>query len=168
MYGWRFYPEPKAWTCFFEYPEQTFGFFFILFFVKMFTPNFLVNWGYKGCSIGSGEQGCGFLFFARRPRLGTVWQYGFVKMRKKKNTLLWWFDFWGCFESVQYSVFSVQWSAWTGNGKHLQKTMKITLAVAFLLFFGWVRLGADILHNNPYNFQGDCVGCWEWIIRFIM
>ena len=20
---------------------------------------------------------------------------------------------------------------------------------------------ADILHNNPYNFQGDCVGCWE-------
>jgi hypothetical protein len=29
------------------------------------------------------------------------------------------------------------------------------------IFFGWVRLGADILHNNPYNFQGDCVGCWE-------
>ncbi len=25
-----------AWTCFFEYLEQTFGFFFILFFVKMF------------------------------------------------------------------------------------------------------------------------------------
>ena len=20
---------------------------------------------------------------------------------------------------------------------------------------------AAILHNNPYNFQGDCVGCWE-------
>ena len=120
MWGWRFYPEPKAWTCFFEYPEQTFGFFFILFFVKMFTPNVLVNWGFRGCSIGSGEQGCGFLFFARRPRLGTVWQYGFMKMIKKKNTLLWWFDFWGCLMCVQYSDFSVQL---IGNGRHLQKTI---------------------------------------------
>ena len=58
------------------------------------------------------------------------------------------------------AVYSLQLTS-DGNGKHLQKTMKITLAVAFLLFFGWVRLGADILHNNPYNFQGDCVGCWE-------
>mgnify|MGYP007024628244 CR=1 FL=1 len=62
------------------------------------------------------------------------------------------------------------------NGKHLQKTMKITTAVAFLLSFGWVRLGADILHNNCYNCRWYCDGdgrhyntyyviiAWEWFL----
>ena len=34
-------------------------------------------------------------------------------------------DFWGCFNSVQKSDFSVQIKWWTENVKHLQKTMQI-------------------------------------------
>ena len=153
MYGWRFYPEPKAWTCFFEYPEQTFGFFFILFFVKMFTPNVLLNWEFRGVQSGFVNKGV-FLFAYVVYRL---WMQ--IKIHSCDSLI---------FEDACASVYAWLLYGSDGNGKHLQKKMKITLAVAFLLFFGWVRLGADILHNNPYNFQGDCVGCWEWIIRFIM
>ena len=164
MYGWRFYPEPKAWTCFFEYPEQTFGFFFILFFVKMFTPNFLMKWGFRGVQSGLVNKGVVFFFLLddldyARFHIMALWRW--EKRKTHSGSIL-------IFEDACASVYVWLLYGFDENGKHLQKTMQITLAVAFLFFFGWVRLGADILHNNPYNFQGDCVGCWEWIIRFIM
>ena len=50
-----------ARTCFFEYLEQIFGFFFILFFVKMFTPFVLMKWGFRG--VQSGDVNKGVIFF---------------------------------------------------------------------------------------------------------
>uniref|UniRef100_UPI00404B327D hypothetical protein n=1 Tax=Flavobacterium sp. TaxID=239 RepID=UPI00404B327D len=68
--------------------EQTFGFFFILFFVKMFTLNVLMKWGFGDIQSGFVNKGVVF-FFTRRPCLRTVLQFVLMKMRKKKNTRLW-------------------------------------------------------------------------------
>ena len=51
-----------AWTCFFEYPEQIFGFFFILFFVKMFTPNVLMKTDTGIIQSGVVNKGVVFFF----------------------------------------------------------------------------------------------------------
>ena len=45
-----------------EYPEQTFGFFFILFFVKMFTSNVIVNYGFRSVQSGFVNKGVVFFF----------------------------------------------------------------------------------------------------------
>ncbi len=62
---------------------------FYPFFCKNVYPKCSYENGYRDYSIRTGKQGCGFLFLGGWPRLRSVWQCGFVKMRKKKNTLLW-------------------------------------------------------------------------------
>ena len=112
----------------------------------MFTPKVLMKWGFRGVQSGLVNKGV-FLFAYVVNRL---WLQ--IKTHSCSGLI---------FDDACASLYAWLLYGSDENGKHLQKTMKITLAVAFLLFFGWVRLGADILHNNPYNFQGDCVGCWE-------
>ena len=54
--------ETEGLNLLFEYPEQNFGFFFILFFVKMFTPNVLMKWGFRDVQSGFVNKGVVFFF----------------------------------------------------------------------------------------------------------
>ena len=65
----------------------------------MFTPNVLMKWGFRGVQSGHVNKGV-FLFAYVVYRL--LMQ---IKIHSCDSLIF------GCFESVQYSVFTVQWRA---------------------------------------------------------